>query len=172
MNRHPYIGLRATRPASTNPPCPEISGIIVGIGTATTETDNGPVHSTAATLLLDDGSHIEPWLWSLRVDAAEAAAHIARMTRGLPSVGASPIRGTLLPPNDESMGLSLNLADRLAEHVGKAIYILQIQNFQALCMAAGSFEMFSCSVERIKMDVGTKAQEVAALVAEDISSRR
>jgi len=245
MNRHPYTGLRATRPASTNPRLPEVSGVVVAVGTASEELEVGALHFTGAVLLLDDGKHKEVPLDSLIVDHAEAAARMAPkpppgeartmhpligmvatpssspalsgpivylsteaddngamesyayiLTKGMirqvalhgllidqaeATARLSPAQpqraplvcGTLLPlPHAGPEMSGLAWSDRLGEHVGKPIYILQIVGFQALCMAAGSFEMFSCSVERIKMDVGTKAQEVAALVVEDISSRR
>lgn len=40
---HPYIGLPATRPASTNPRLPEVSGIIVAVGTETEELGDANV---------------------------------------------------------------------------------------------------------------------------------
>ena len=76
---HPYIGLRATRPASTNPRLPEVSGVIVAIGTTSEELEVGALHFTGAVLLLADGKHKEVALDTLVVNHAEAAARLARL---------------------------------------------------------------------------------------------
>ena len=78
MQLHPYIGLQATRPASTNPRLPEVSGIFVAIGTESEELEVGALHFMGAVLLLDDGKHKTVALGDLIVDPAEAAARLAK----------------------------------------------------------------------------------------------
>jgi hypothetical protein len=76
MQVHPYIGMKATHINKNG----DTSGVIVAIGTG---TGWAPGHDAffatmAAVLLLDDGSHIEAPMDTIRVEPAEAAARLAK----------------------------------------------------------------------------------------------
>ena len=82
MERHPYIGLRATAVAYENPGHyrhePEQSGIIVHVGTASEEHEDFAVHYPAVTLLLEGGTHYNVALYRIILDPAEARARLAK----------------------------------------------------------------------------------------------
>lgn len=77
---HPYIGMKATRPARPNGGWPEITGTIVAVGQFGSSVNEGDSVVTVATLLLEDGKHFEWALDGLVVNPDEATRHLAAGT--------------------------------------------------------------------------------------------
>lgn len=75
MENHPYVGLEATGFAfnTLTVTYPEIKGVIVAIGQRQESTD------LMVWLLLPDGGHKVRPLHTIKVNAAEAGARLARL---------------------------------------------------------------------------------------------